>query len=98
LIQCTDEITRLGSLGVVWGLGGGNGIGFPPLLNYGTEELKDRLIPGIIKGDIRICLGITEPQAGSDVAGIRTTAQKTEDGKHYIVNGQKKWYHLLQFC
>jgi alkylation response protein AidB-like acyl-CoA dehydrogenase len=97
LIQCTDEITRLGSLGVVWGLGGGNGIGFPPILNYGTEELKNRLLVGIINGDIRVCLGITEPQAGSDVAGIQTTAQKTEDGKHYIVNGQKKWYYHLEF-
>ena len=66
-------------------------IGFPPILNYGTEKLKDALCPGIINGTIRVCLGITEPQAGSDVAGIQTTAQKTPDGKHYIVNGQKKW-------
>ena len=91
MFKVTDELTRCGYTGVAWGLGGGNSIGFPPILNYGTEELKDKLLPGIIRGDIRVCLGITEPQAGSDVAGIQTTAHKTKDGKHYIVNGQKKW-------
>jgi alkylation response protein AidB-like acyl-CoA dehydrogenase len=89
--QVNDELTRLGYLGVLWALGGGNSIGFPPILNYGSEALKDQLLPGIMNGSIRVCLGITEPQAGSDVAGIRTTAQKSKDGKYYIVNGQKKW-------
>jgi alkylation response protein AidB-like acyl-CoA dehydrogenase len=79
---------------VSWGLGGGNSIGFPPILNYGTVSLKRKLLPGIINGSIRVCLGITEPNAGSDVAGIRTTANLSPDGKHYIVNGQKKWYVL----
>jgi alkylation response protein AidB-like acyl-CoA dehydrogenase len=79
-------------LGVIWGLGGGDSLGCPPILNYGSEELKDQLLPGIIDGSIRVCLGITEPHAGSDVAQIRTTAEKSSDGKHYIVNGQKKWY------
>jgi alkylation response protein AidB-like acyl-CoA dehydrogenase len=91
--EMTSELSRLGYSGVVWGLGGSNSIGFPPILNYGTDELKDALCPGIINGSIRVCLGITEPHAGSDVAGIQTTAQKTQDGKHYIVNGQKKWYN-----
>jgi len=88
-------MSRLGYTGVTWGLGGGNGIGLPPVLNYGSEELKRRIVPGVVKGEIRVCLGITEPQAGSDVAGIRTTAEKTKDGKHYIVNGQKKWYCII---
>ena len=83
---------RLGYGGVVWGLGGGSSVGFPPILNHGTERLKSALCPGVINGSIRVCLGITEPQAGSDVAGIQTTARKTEDGNNYIVNGQKKWY------
>ena len=86
-----DELTRLGYLGVVWALGGGSSIGFPPILNYGSEELKDKILPGVINGSIRLCLGITEPQAGSDVAGIHTTAHKSMDGKYYIVDGQKKW-------
>jgi len=76
---------------VVWGLGGSNSIALPPILNYGSEEIKEKVVPGVINGSLRICLGITEPQAGSDVAGIQTTAKKSEDGKHYIVNGQKKW-------
>jgi alkylation response protein AidB-like acyl-CoA dehydrogenase len=91
-MKMTSELSRLGYSGVVWGLGGSNSIGFPPILKYGTEELKDALCPGIINGSIRVCLGVTEPQAGSDVAGIQTTAEKTQDGKYYIVNGQKKWY------
>lgn len=91
-MKMTSELSRLGYSGVVWGLGGSNSIGFPPILNYGTEELKDALCPGIINGNIRVCLGVTEPQAGSDVAGIQTTAEKTQDGKYYVVNGQKKWY------
>jgi alkylation response protein AidB-like acyl-CoA dehydrogenase len=42
------------------------------------------------RGEKRICLAITEPSGGSDVANLTTTAVKTEDGKHYIVNGEKK--------
>jgi len=89
------ETSKLGYTGVTWGLGGGNSIGLPPILNYGSEALKELILPGILKGEIRVCLGITEPQAGSDVAGILTTAEKTKDGKFYIVNGQKKWYIIL---
>lgn len=44
-----------------------------------------------MSGDKVICLAVTEPYAGSDVANIRTEAKKTDDGKHYIVNGEKKW-------
>jgi alkylation response protein AidB-like acyl-CoA dehydrogenase len=91
-LQFTDELSRLGYAGVVWGLGNSNSIAFPPILHYGSEVLKDELLPGIINGSIRVCLGVTEPQAGSDVAGIRTTAEKSKDGRFYIVNGQKKWY------
>jgi alkylation response protein AidB-like acyl-CoA dehydrogenase len=48
-------------------------------------------MPEILSGKARICLAITEPAAGSDVRNITTTAEKTADGKHYIVNGEKKW-------
>jgi alkylation response protein AidB-like acyl-CoA dehydrogenase len=87
----TDEMARVGYNGVMWGLGGGNGIGVPPIVNFGTEEQKKRFLPDVATGKIRFCLGITEPDAGSDVAGIKTTAKKTPDGKYYIVNGSKKW-------
>lgn len=84
-----DEIARCGYLGVIWGLACGNSIGAPPLVNFGNEEQKKRFLPGILKGQIRFCLGVTEPDAGSDVAGITTTAERK--GDVYIVNGAKKW-------
>ena len=86
-----DEICRAGSGGVVWFLFGGYTIGLPPLFTFGSQALKNRILPGLFAGDKRICLCITEPDAGSDVAGLKTTAEKTPDGKHYIVNGVKKW-------
>lgn len=87
----TDEICRTGSGGFVWNLIGGYGIGLPPVLKFGKKELVERIVPGIVGGDKRICLCITEPDAGSDVANISCEAKLTPDGKHYIVNGEKKW-------
>lgn len=66
----------------------------PPLIKYGSPQLQGRFVSRFLKGDIRACIGITEPGAGSDVANIATTAVKSADGKHYIVNGAKKWYAL----
>jgi alkylation response protein AidB-like acyl-CoA dehydrogenase len=87
----TDELSRAGSGGLVWNLIGGYGIGGPPLFKYGKKELVERIGPAILNGDQRICLAITEPDAGSDVANLTCEAKLTEDGKHYIVNGEKKW-------
>ncbi|SMR52671.1 unnamed protein product [Zymoseptoria tritici ST99CH_1E4] len=87
----TDELSRAGSGGFVWNVIGGFGIGMPPLVNHGKKELVDRIAPGILAGDKRICLAITEPDAGSDVANLTCEAKLSEDGKHYIVNGEKKW-------
>lgn len=86
-----DELMRCGYLGVVWGLGGGNSIGGPPLVRFGSKELKDEILPDVLNGKKRMCLGVTEPQAGSDVAQLKATALKSKDGSHYIVNGTKKW-------
>lgn len=66
-------------------------IGLPPVMNFGSEKLKQEIIPDVLAGKKFISLAITEAFAGSDVAGLRTTAKKTPDGKHYIVNGTKKW-------
>lgn len=63
----------------------------PPLLKYGSEELQKRFLPDLLRGKKRICLAITEPDAGSDVANIRTTATKTPDGRYFLINGTKKW-------
>jgi alkylation response protein AidB-like acyl-CoA dehydrogenase len=83
----TDEISRVASGGVVWNLIGGFGIGCPPVIKYGSKEMKQRILPGILAGDKRICLAITEPDAGSDVSNVGCEAKLTPDGKHYIVNG-----------
>jgi len=87
----TDEISRTGSGGLVWGLIGGYGIGGPPLFKFGKKELVQRIGPDLLSGKKRICLAITEPDAGSDVANLTCEAKLSEDGKHYIVNGEKKW-------
>ncbi|KAI1082415.1 acyl-CoA dehydrogenase NM domain-like protein [Whalleya microplaca] len=87
----TDELSRVGSGGFVWNMIGGFGIGGPPLIKFGKKPLKDRIMPGILSGEKRICLAITEPDAGSDVANLNCEAKLSEDGKHYIVNGEKKW-------
>ncbi|ORY78465.1 acyl-CoA dehydrogenase/oxidase [Leucosporidium creatinivorum] len=84
-----DEGARTGFLGASWGLTGGNSIGAPPLVVYGTPEQQGRLLVPILNGGKRICLGITEPSGGSDVSAIRTTATRTEEG--YRVSGEKKW-------
>lgn len=83
----TDELSRAGSGGFVWNVLGGFGIGCPPVLRYGKEELINRIMPDLLNGEKRICLAITEPDAGSDVANLTCEAKLTEDGKHYIVNG-----------
>ncbi|GAB7363907.1 hypothetical protein MBLNU230_g4470t1 [Neophaeotheca triangularis] len=92
--MCADEFARMGWCGVTWGLNGGNGIGCPPVARFGTPEQRQRWLPGVARGDLRFCLGITEPDAGSDVSNIQTTAvrQQGSDGREcYIVNGSKKW-------
>ena len=87
-----SEMTRAGIRGPSTSLTAGMAYGVPPLLKYGSKELQDRFLPALMRGEKRICIGITEPSAGSDVANIATTAVKSECGKFYIVNGTKKWY------
>lgn len=57
----TDELSRAGSGGLVWNVIGGLGIGGPPVMHFAQQALKDRILPGIVQGDKRICLAITEP-------------------------------------
>ena len=61
----------------------------PALLKYGSEEQKLDHLPKIARGEIRWCQGYSEPNAGSDLAGLATSAE--DAGDHYIVNGQKVW-------
>lgn len=67
------------------------GIGTLPILYYGNEEQKKKWIPGLATGELKGCYCLTEPSAGSDANNGKTTAKLTEDGKHYLINGQKMW-------
>ena len=83
------------------GLGGGfsfsvavaahTGIGTLPILYFGTEAQKEKYIPKLGSGAWKASYGLTEPNSGSDALGAKTTAILSEDGKHYILNGQKCW-------
>jgi len=61
----------------------------PPLMNFGSPYLKSLVVNSVITGENNICLAISEPTAGSDVANIKTKAVR--QGDYYIVNGSKKW-------
>ena len=61
----------------------------PYLQAYSTDEQKKRWLPGFVSGDIMFAIAMTEPGTGSDLAGMRTTAKLTDDGKHYVLNGAK---------
>jgi len=86
-----DEVSRAGSGGVCWGIFAGLTIGLPPVMLFGSAYLQDKVCGPCVRGEKVICLAITEPSAGSDVARLQTTAQLSPDGKYYIVNGEKKW-------
>ena len=67
------------------------GIGTLPILYYGNEEQKKKYVPGMASGQLKGCYCLTEPSSGSDANSGKTTANLTEDGKHYVINGQKMW-------
>ncbi|MGH2730741.1 MAG: acyl-CoA dehydrogenase family protein [Actinomycetota bacterium] len=86
-IVLAEEMTRCGSGGVAMGIAVQTDMAVPPVYKFGTEEQKQRYLVPAIKGEKIFCLGITEPDAGSDVAGIQTTAKKVDDG--WVVSGRK---------
>jgi alkylation response protein AidB-like acyl-CoA dehydrogenase len=61
----------------------------PLLIRFGTDEQRERILPGIIRGELAFAIGMSEPDSGSDLASIRTRAVKTDGG--YLVNGTKVW-------
>ena len=82
-----DEMAKIGARSPLMGMGTSM-IG-PTLLEYGTEEQKQRHVPSIARGEIQWCQGYSEPNAGSDLAALMTRAE--DQGDHYLINGQKIW-------
>jgi alkylation response protein AidB-like acyl-CoA dehydrogenase len=89
----TEERARMVTPGAEDGIASGVSIGLGPVIHFGQEWTKKEIVQQVLMGEKIICLAITEPYAGSDVAGILTTArQATVDGEEgFIVRGTKKW-------
>jgi alkylation response protein AidB-like acyl-CoA dehydrogenase len=84
-----EGIAKDGSYAVAHGAQ--SGIGALPLLLFGTEEQKQRYLPKVASAELVAAYALSEPQAGSDALAVRTRADLSPDGKHYILNGQKMW-------
>ena len=85
-----------GSLATAYGAH--TGIGTLPILLYGTEEQKNKYLPDLATGTKFGAYCLTEPDAGSDANSGKTKAKLSEDGKHYIINGQKMWISNAGFA
>ncbi|GAA99769.1 hypothetical protein E5Q_06472 [Mixia osmundae IAM 14324] len=85
------EIGRLGTRAFQDGLLVGMVIGLPPLFLHAKDEIRDRVIDEVLSGRETLCLAMTEPFAGSDVAGIQTEAVLSDDGQYFEVSGVKQW-------
>jgi len=84
-----EEICHAQSGGLGMGVAVQTDMAMPPILAFGTEEQKQEWVVPAISGEKILCLGITEPDAGSDVAGIKTRAVR--DGNEYVINGSKTY-------
>ena len=61
----------------------------PSICNYGSEEQQRRFLPGMLSGETTWCIGMSEPDSGSDLASLTTSAER--DGSDFIINGTKNW-------
>jgi len=84
----SEELARVGAGGINASLMV-HGIGLPPVINWGSDAMKALVAPPVLRGEKWISLGITEPDGGSDVANLKTSAVR--DGDHFIVNGSKTY-------
>src|SRR3712207_2409970 len=72
-------------------LGAQGGIGLLPILYFGTEEAKQKYLPKIVSGEMITAYALTEAGSGSDALAAKATARLSEDGTHYVLNGEKMW-------
>src|SRR5204862_4967091 len=86
-IVVAEEMARSGSGGVGMAVAVQSEMATPPILRFGTDDQKERYLEPAIRGEKVACLGITEPNAGSDVASIETVAVR--DGSDWVINGRK---------
>jgi alkylation response protein AidB-like acyl-CoA dehydrogenase len=77
--------------GTPWDMPFGLSMLAPVLMAHGSQEQQERFLPAIRAREVNWCQGYSEPGAGSDLASLKTKAELTEDGKHYVVNGTKIW-------
>src|ERR1700760_989470 len=70
--------------------------GLEPVVKFGTEEQKNRMLPPLIRGEDRACFGVTEPNAGLDTLKLQSQARR--DGNHYILDGSKIWTSTAQIA
>lgn len=85
----TDSLGPTGSWSVTFAAH--TGIGMLPILYFGTEEQKQKYLPRLISAELKAAYCLTEPSAGSDALSGKTRADLSEDGKYYLLNGQKMW-------
>src|SRR6188472_2758198 len=88
-VVLAEEIVHARCGGLAMGIAVHTDMAMPPILAFGTEEQKQEWVVPAIRGEKILCLGITEPDAGSDVAGIKTRAVR--DGDEYVINGSKTY-------
>lgn len=91
-----DIMASAGSFSTAYGAH--TGIGTLPILYYGTEEQKQKYVPKLATGEWKACYCLTEPDAGSDANSGKTKATLTEDGKYFLINGQKMWISNAGFA
>lgn len=96
MLACDAASGANGSLATAYGAH--TGIGTLPILLYGTEEQKKKYLPDLAAGTKFGAYCLTEPDAGSDANSGKTRAKLSEDGKHYIINGQKMWISNAGFA
>ena len=89
-----EQMSKIGARNPIVGMG--PGMFGHTLLEYGSEEQKQRHFPPIVRGELRWCQGFSEPGSGSDLASLSTKAE--DMGDHYLVNGQKIWTSGAQFA